>query len=218
MIFLFQVIGIIALSTLFAYLIISIDNIKPKQKLTIGDGWIAEVMPSIPASKFLELVRFSKGDLVKFARLDTGKVWFIDQTPVETTHEQRMALIGFLDNTISPLKNDATLTDLSETFKRLQPKLSLNEYQKIAVSMAASVTNSKIDIATFALGLTGESGEIADIIKKHVAQGHDLNVEKIKLECGDVLWYLAVLTHVLEIPLQDVLQANIDKLTKRYPN
>jgi hypothetical protein len=56
-----------------------------------------------------------------------------------------------------------------------------------------------------------------DIVKKHLAQGHDLDREKLIKELGDVAWYLAETAYALDVPLEDVLQRNIDKLKARYP-
>lgn len=56
------------------------------------------------------------------------------------------------------------------------------------------------------MGLCGESGEAIDIVKKWMAQGHELDKE-----------HLAEAATALEIPLDDIFQANIDKLKKRYP-
>ena len=68
------------------------------------------------------------------------------------------------------------------------------------------------------MGLCGESGEAIDIVKKHLAQGHELDREGLIKELGDVAWYLAETATALEVSLEDVLQGNIDKLKKRYPN
>ena len=54
-------------------------------------------------------------------------------------------------------------------------------------------------------------------MKKHLAQGHELDREKLAKELGDIAWYLAETAYALEMPLEDILQANIDKLKKRYP-
>ena len=50
-----------------------------------------------------------------------------------------------------------------------------------------------------------------------MAQGHDLDKEHLAKELGDIAWYLAEAATALEIPLEDIFQANIDKLKKRYP-
>ena len=67
------------------------------------------------------------------------------------------------------------------------------------------------------MGLCGESGETIDIVKKWLAQGHELEKEKLKKELGDVAWYLAETAYALGFDLESVLQGNIDKLSARYP-
>jgi NTP pyrophosphatase (non-canonical NTP hydrolase) len=67
------------------------------------------------------------------------------------------------------------------------------------------------------MGLCGESGEVIDIVKKHLAQGHELDRDKIIKELGDVAWYMAEIATVLDVELEDVLVQNIEKLKKRYP-
>jgi NTP pyrophosphatase (non-canonical NTP hydrolase) len=69
-----------------------------------------------------------------------------------------------------------------------------------------------------ALGLAGESGEVADEIKKVIGHGHELNRERLAKELGDVLWYVAALCNDLGIRMADVAQSNIDKLLDRYPD
>jgi NTP pyrophosphatase (non-canonical NTP hydrolase) len=67
------------------------------------------------------------------------------------------------------------------------------------------------------LGLCGESGEVADIVKKATFQGHELDVAHIAKELGDVAWYLAVAANSIGYDLETIMQMNIDKLKKRYP-
>ena len=68
------------------------------------------------------------------------------------------------------------------------------------------------------MGLCGESGEAIDIVKKWLAQGHELDKERLAKELGDIAWYLAEAATALDISLEEILQANIDKLKKRYPD
>ena len=67
------------------------------------------------------------------------------------------------------------------------------------------------------MGLCGESGEAIDIVKKWLAQGHELDREKLKKELGDICWYLAETATALDCDLEDIMAANIEKLQKRYP-
>lgn len=72
-------------------------------------------------------------------------------------------------------------------------------------------------IVNGALGLAGESGEVADIVKKAMFQGHAIDKEHIAKELGDVLWYVAETATAIGYDLETIMQMNIDKLIKRYP-
>lgn len=79
------------------------------------------------------------------------------------------------------------------------------------------ITDDEIMLAWNALGLAGEAGEVADLIKKGVFHQHGLDHEKLKKELGDVLWYVAALCTRLGFTMSEVMQANVDKLMTRYP-
>ena len=68
------------------------------------------------------------------------------------------------------------------------------------------------------IGLSGEVGELADAIKKHVMYDKPLDVENLKEECGDVLWYMAILLDEIGSSFSEVMAHNDTKLKKRYPN
>jgi NTP pyrophosphatase (non-canonical NTP hydrolase) len=68
------------------------------------------------------------------------------------------------------------------------------------------------------MGLNGEAGEAIDILKKHLFQGHELDKDHLAEELGDVAWYLAVTADALGYSLEEILQMNIEKLQKRYPD
>ena len=95
--------------------------------------------------------------------------------------------------------------------------MTINEYQKLAMKTLNPALDKKDVLINGVMGLCGESGEAIDIVKKWLAQGHDLDKEKLAKELGDIAWYLAETAYALEIPLEDILQVNIEKLAKRYP-
>ena len=68
-----------------------------------------------------------------------------------------------------------------------------------------------------ALGLTGEAGEVADLIKKEIFHGHNFKMEDLIKELGDVCWYLALLCNAIGVSLEEVMIKNIAKLKARYP-
>ena len=68
------------------------------------------------------------------------------------------------------------------------------------------------------LGLCGESGELADAIKKWRFHNHDLDLSNIQKELGDVMYYWVMLCHYFNLDPNDILTANVEKLKKRYPD
>ena len=75
-------------------------------------------------------------------------------------------------------------------------------------------------LTTAAVGLSAESGEFLEIVKKMVFQGKPWNAdnrEHLIIELGDVLWYVAQACIALDIPFDDVVRGNVKKLEKRYP-
>ena len=97
-------------------------------------------------------------------------------------------------------------------------KLTANDYQRMAMRTAGEYDTDYDQLRNAAYGLNGEAGEVIDLLKKHEFQGHDLSNEKLIDECGDVLWYCALLADALGFSLEQVMNRNIDKLRKRYPD
>lgn len=95
--------------------------------------------------------------------------------------------------------------------------MTINEYQKLAMTTLNPELDKKDVLINSVMGLCGESGEAIDIVKKWMAQGHELDKEHFAKELGDIAWYLAEAATAIDMPLEDILQANIDKLKKRYP-
>ena len=95
--------------------------------------------------------------------------------------------------------------------------MTINEYQKLAMTTLNPELSKKDVLVNSVMGLCGESGEAIDIVKKWMAQGHELDKEHFAKELGDIAWYLAEAATAIDMHLEDILQANIDKLKKRYP-
>ncbi len=97
--------------------------------------------------------------------------------------------------------------------------MELSEYQQKARKTAfyPDVGNNPIYPT---LGLTGEAGEVADKVKKVLRDSNgiftDFAKEQIKLELGDVLWYIAQLSSELGFDLDEVADVNLSKLKSRH--
>lgn len=68
-----------------------------------------------------------------------------------------------------------------------------------------------------ATGVSGEAGELLDAIKKAAIYGNPLYMDNVIEELGDIEFYLEGIRMAIGVTRADVLQANIDKLAKRYP-
>ena len=97
--------------------------------------------------------------------------------------------------------------------------MTINEYQTAALRTAQTEKFLAGDLLlNSALGLCGESGEVADLVKKHLFQGHDLDLDHVAKELGDISWYLAVGAYAIGLDLESIFRMNKDKLEARYPD
>ena len=95
--------------------------------------------------------------------------------------------------------------------------MNFDDYQQRSTRTIPAFSRRDL-LAMGGLGITGEAGEVADDIKKHLFQGHDLDVAAIKKELGDVLWYAASVATALGLSLDDIAAGNVSKLEARYPD
>lgn len=112
-----------------------------------------------------------------------------------------------------------TLTEMKDAMKRIDN--NSESYTDLALkTLNKDVFEQKDLILNASLGLSGEVGEVNDIIKKYMYHGHKLDdntKEKIILELGDVCWYVALMAWAIDkTKFEDVLNRNIAKLDKRY--
>ncbi|MBQ8622907.1 MAG: nucleoside triphosphate pyrophosphohydrolase family protein [Oscillospiraceae bacterium] len=95
--------------------------------------------------------------------------------------------------------------------------MTINEFQKLAMVTLNPELDKKDILINGVMSLCGESGEAIDIVKKYLAQGHELDKAHLIEELGDIAWYLAETAYALDVDLEDVFAGNIEKLKKRYP-
>lgn len=103
-------------------------------------------------------------------------------------------------------KNLAMRTNDCRSFHRMM-KFASNEDENIDTG---SLLNG-------VLGLTGEAGEVSDLVKKYVFHEKEVDKEHLKKELGDVMWYIAMICSACNFDLDEIMQMNIDKLKARYP-
>lgn len=96
--------------------------------------------------------------------------------------------------------------------------ISSDEFESSVRRTMSGGLTQRDALSNFALGLAGEAGEAADLLKKHLFHGHDLDKTRFVKELGDVAFYLTALAVTLGYSLDDVLKINVEKLKRRYPN
>jgi NTP pyrophosphatase (non-canonical NTP hydrolase) len=101
--------------------------------------------------------------------------------------------------------------------------MTSTEYQRLSARTDIEGPNKvfakdELMLVWYAIGLSGEAGEIADHVKKGVFHEHGIDREKLILEMGDVCWYLAAMCRRIGTTLPEVMAQNIAKLQARYPD
>lgn len=98
--------------------------------------------------------------------------------------------------------------------------MKFDEYQKLTKRTARDQEQGEAAqyLIEYSFGLTGETGEVVDCLKKHLFHGHPLDKHKLATELGDLLWYMARVAAVVDIPLSYIAENNINKLRQRYPD
>ena len=91
-------------------------------------------------------------------------------------------------------------------------------YQTQAMKTAKDMGSKQMNLIHGALGVSSDAGELVDAIKKHTIYGKELDFENVIEELGDVLWFCALIAEIVGTNLSVVMEANIAKLAKRYPN
>lgn len=101
-------------------------------------------------------------------------------------------------------------------------ELAMRTYDGYAINRLSSNVMSVTFYETAALlngvlGLTGEAGEVSDLVKKGIFHEKGIDREHLEKELGDVMWYIALICHTCGFNLDEIMQINIDKLKVRYP-
>lgn len=161
-------------------------------------------------------------------RVKWARPYKISETQAREMHELRLKGVSYAhiarkygvakETVINALaRYGFSSTNQNESYEEISNVnngMTLNEYQMAAQRTSAG--ENKLDNGC--LGLAGESGECCDILKKHRFQGHELDVNHLIEELGDVMWYVAEAAAGLGVTLEDVAKRNVEKLELRYPS
>lgn len=97
--------------------------------------------------------------------------------------------------------------------------MTLKEYQTHTTRTNAPLENSYRDMTALhmLMGMMTEVGELTDQFKKNLAYGKDIDWVNVKEEIGDLMWYISEFANHYNYDLEEILETNISKLQKRFP-
>ena len=79
-------------------------------------------------------------------------------------------------------------------------------------------TNLNVDVLHAIVGISTEAGELLDVVKKNLFYGKPVDYVNLDEEMGDVLWYVAIYASARGLPIERMMQTNIEKLRVRFPS
>jgi NTP pyrophosphatase (non-canonical NTP hydrolase) len=94
--------------------------------------------------------------------------------------------------------------------------MNYKEYQNLASKTFAEAGDETLNLLHCAIGASTEAGELLDAFKKHIYYKKELDVVNIGEEIADIQWYLFNLCRLLDLDMEQLLEANIAKLKARY--
>lgn len=132
-------------------------------------------------------------------------------TRIEEQKKQDEEIVQVLSHALENGGEGTTFTQ----YQKLTEQTAI--YPDDTIEVETDTGSREVGIGTIytALGLVGESGEVAEKVKKFVRDGNEKYLHDIQDELGDVLWYQARLSDELGLNLSDVADRNLDKLLDR---
>lgn len=96
--------------------------------------------------------------------------------------------------------------------------MTLDEYQTAAARTINQSLSDADRLLDAAAGLAEEAGEVLGIVRKHRMQGRPMDRDRLREELGDALWCLTIAAQSVGLTLDQVAEANVQKLKARYPD
>lgn len=94
--------------------------------------------------------------------------------------------------------------------------MEIKEFQELSTRTMNESLSFNEKVANMIFGINGEAGEVTDILKKHLYHNHELDLDHLKEEIGDVMFYIVNLATLYGFDMEEILQDNVAKLALRY--
>lgn len=96
--------------------------------------------------------------------------------------------------------------------------MELKEYLSLTERTRSELESIQLNNIHMVLGILTEAGELADVFKKNLAYGKEIDWINVQEEISDIMWYISGLCNINNFDLEKMLENNIAKLKARYPN
>jgi len=120
-----------------------------------------------------------------------------------------------------PCKIVSDKKQLPQKFK-IHNKMNIHKYKtesaRTFADSRAPLDQNTTDLLHCAIGASTEAGELLDAFKKHIYYKKPLDVVNVGEEIADIFWYLTNLCRLLDLDMETLMQNNINKLRKRFPD
>lgn len=90
------------------------------------------------------------------------------------------------------------------------------DYPEFVAALLKEMGTPTLNILHAAVGISGESGELLDAVKKHWAYGKELDITNVIEELGDLEFYMQAMRNLLQLTREEVIAVNMAKLAQRY--
>lgn len=141
----------------------------------------------------------------------------LDDVPFEDYDWNQMVIEEVLDGMQYMIKENLRLRALLKDGENRMLFKDFQDMSKRTMPKGGVTIRDKFNKSNYALGLCGEAGELAELVKKNVHHEHDVERDKMVKEIGDVLHYLAGVATYYDITLEEAATMNLIKLQERYP-
>lgn len=141
----------------------------------------------------------------------------IDGTGEKWAAAEREQAINSVDYMLGKFDKPENIADSNLARSYLQNYIADCCRTECSYDDATERATNWIDLLHGAIGLCTETGELQDTIKKYIFYGKELDTVNIEEELGDIFWYTAIICKSLKLDFQTIMEKNIAKLKKRYP-
>lgn len=176
--------------------------------------------------------KIKENDSPSLALVNSVRAWERpDINKIEPKKEIEAVIKEILDNTPKKPKTGAGYlrmkrgkeyqTKVMRTNDGLGTERIMNMADNLEQGVEDSIPDTGIDLGGIInglFGLSGEVGELTDMVKKWIFHESNFDEEHAKKELGDVMWYVAMICESFNWSLDEIMQMNIEKLEKRYPD